>query len=125
MGRAGSVQVGDVSSSATSAVAAMPIARLNLTKLGAEASWKYGSVDGSQTCSGSVCCTAKPSGSASGYTLAVLNGNDEDDGVSWPAHVCAVLPCRNGRNCLSFQQPSGNLKAVEVTMTGSNAASIV
>lgn len=123
--RAGSVQVGDVSAVSTTSDLSMPLARLNLAKLGDEGSWKYGAIDGTQTCSGSVCCTASASSGTSGYALAVLNGYDNDDGVSWPAHVCAVLPCRSGRNCLNFQQPSGSLKSVTVTMTGSNAASII
>lgn len=126
---AGPVQVGDLSAGYSLPPASepfrLPFARLNLTDLSAEENWKFGSVDGSQTCSGPICCTAKSAGSSSGYALAVLDGRDSDDGVTWPAHVCAVVPCRNGRNCLSFQQPSGSMKSVEVTMTGSNAASVV
>merc|ERR1711924_348359 len=51
---------------------------------------------------------------------AALDGSDTDDGVIWPAQVCAVLPCSGSgsSSCLNFQQPTGSLLGVEVQMSG-------
>lgn len=119
--RAGSVQVADVSAPAAGAPLAAPLSRFNLTKL-SSSGWKYSRLSsGSQTCSGSTCCTVSvTSGSADGYVVAVLDGTDTNDGMTWPAQVCAVLPCSGSGSsaCLNFQQPTGSLHGVEVQMSG-------
>lgn len=122
---AGPVQVGEVSTATPKASLRSPMARLDLSRLSSEAAWKFGAF-GSQVCSGGMCCSATAtSGSSKGYLVAALDGTDTDDGVRWPAQVCAVLPCRQGMKCLAFQQPTGNLKGVNITMTGSNSVSVV
>lgn len=118
--RAGSVHVAEVSASDVRASLPAPLSRFDLSQL-STAGWKYAKLSsGSQTCSGSTCCTVTvTSGSADDYIVAALDGTDTNDGMTWPAQVCAVLPCRSaGSSCLNFQQPSGSLKGVEVQMTG-------
>lgn len=118
--RAGSVTVADVSASGGPTSLAAPLSRFNLTKL-SSSGWKYSQVvSGSQTCSGSTCCTVSvTSGTPDGYVLAILDGTDTNDGMVWPAQVCAVLPCqRSGSSCLDFQKPSGQLLGLEVQMSG-------
>jgi len=92
-------------------------------------SWKFAELSsGAQLCSSTVCCTATVSaGAASGYVLAALDGNDGESGVaSFPAQVCAVLPCSSASSsCLTHQAPSGNLQGVKIEMTGVTAASVV
>lgn len=117
----GSVAVADVSASAAQVPFAAPLSRFNLTRM-SRLGWQYSRLtSGVRICSGSTCCTASvTSGSPDGYVLAVLDGSDTDDGMVWPAQVCAVLPCHGsgGSTCLNFQQPSGSLLGVEVQISG-------
>jgi len=125
--KSGPVMVGDVSHGLSSSVRAptKPLARFDLSKLAAASSWSYGAF-GTEVCSGSVCCTASSDENSGGYILAALDGTDTNSGMRWPAQICAVLPCsRAGSGCLTFQQPSGSLKSINVAMTGSTAVSIV
>jgi hypothetical protein len=47
-------------------------------------------------------------GVTQGYVLAALAGNDQNDGETWTAQVCAVLACdeADARRCLQYTVPS-------------------
>jgi hypothetical protein len=66
------------------------------------------------------------SGNPSGYVLGVLDGIDGEAGIVFPSQVCAVLPCPTpGRNCLSYQQPLGQLQGLVLQMSGVESSTLV
>merc|ERR1712232_1057143 len=104
------------------------LARMDVPSPGATTSWKFTELRAGKLCSDSICCSALvTAGRTSGYVLAVLDGNDTEEGVTpFPAQVCAVLPCSSAsEDCLTHQAPQGDLQGVQLIMTGVTAASVV
>lgn len=89
------------------------------------AGWTFARLDERQLCAGRVCCEAQVTeGSATGYALAALDGADANDGETWAAQVCAVLPCAvPSHECLSYSAPpaGSRLRGVHLSMSGAAA----
>lgn len=63
--------------------------------------------EGAVVRSGDMSCSASDlkGSEGSGYVLAVLNGQDTSEGLTWGAQVCAILPCSSSaqpKSCLSY-----------------------